>query len=107
MNVLLRHFLFQLIAGVLSRGQNISTIPLLDPPERTLKLFVENQGRVNFGNFTLDVKVDTLIHHGLKLVIIFHHEIIVGIDWRATIEQSYSLQLEDDNLTAEGYFLGS
>lgn len=45
------------LSGILSRIDNIHTIPLENPYGRRLSLLVENQGRLNFGNEIHDFKV--------------------------------------------------
>lgn len=45
------------LAGVLSRSQKKYSLPLNIPHKAHLQILLENQGRLNFGNFINDTKV--------------------------------------------------
>uniref|UniRef100_A0A1B6C0R4 Beta-galactosidase n=1 Tax=Clastoptera arizonana TaxID=38151 RepID=A0A1B6C0R4_9HEMI len=44
-------YLERQVVGVLSRAKDINTMSMLARPGQTLRLLVENQGRINYGNF--------------------------------------------------------
>ncbi|XP_050453889.1 beta-galactosidase isoform X2 [Cataglyphis hispanica] len=57
------------LSGILSRIDNIYTVPLENPYGRRLSLLVENQGRLNFGNEIHDFKgISNVTISGIPLI---------------------------------------
>lgn len=50
------------LAGILSRTENIFSMPIYDPYATTLQIVVENQGHLNYGNLVADFKVTSCKH---------------------------------------------
>ncbi len=58
----------QQVVGILSRSRNIYSTSILAIPGGKLSLLVENQGRINFGNFLKDIKVSKrFLHLGMGI----------------------------------------